>query len=74
MEIPRYEAAPRGVTPENAYEQNYAMLLELMGRINGRLATKRRSDVPMRLIRLSVPVSIFVTYPRSLADVTPTLS
>ncbi len=46
MERPRYEAAPRGVTPENAYEQNYDMLLELMGRINGRLATKRRSDLP----------------------------
>lgn len=46
MESPRYEAAPRGVTPENAYEQNYAMLLELMGRINGRLATKRRTDLP----------------------------
>jgi hypothetical protein len=46
MERPPYEAAPRGVTPENAYEQNYALLLELMGRINGCLATKRRTDVP----------------------------
>jgi hypothetical protein len=46
MEHPSYEVAPRGVTPEHAYEQNYAMLLELMGRINGRLATKRRSDLP----------------------------
>ena len=46
MERPRYEAAPHGDTPEHAYEQNYAQLLELMGRINGRLATKRRSDLP----------------------------
>jgi hypothetical protein len=46
MESPRYEAAPLGVTPENVYEQNYAMLLELMGRINGSLATKRRTDLP----------------------------
>jgi hypothetical protein len=46
MERPRYEAASPGDTPENVYEQNYAMLLELMGRINGRLATKRRSDLP----------------------------
>ena len=46
MERTRYEAAPHGDTPENAYEQNYALLLELMGRINGRLATKRRTDMP----------------------------
>jgi hypothetical protein len=46
MERPRYEAAPHSDTPENAYEQNYALLLELMGRINGRLATKRRTDMP----------------------------
>ncbi len=46
MERPQYEAAPDGTTPEPAYEQNYAQILELMGRINGRLATKRRSDVP----------------------------
>ena len=46
MERPRYEATPHGDTPENAYEQNYALLLELMGRINGRLATKSRTDVP----------------------------
>ncbi len=46
MERPRYEAAPRGITPEDAYEQNYALLLELMGRINGCLASKRRTDVP----------------------------
>lgn len=46
MERPRYEAAPQGATPEDAYEENYAVLLELMGRINGCLATKRRTDVP----------------------------
>jgi hypothetical protein len=46
MEQPRYEAAPRGMTPETYYEQNYALLLELLGRINGRLATKRRTDLP----------------------------
>jgi hypothetical protein len=46
MDTPRHEVAPRGVTPENAYEQNYALLMELMGRINGRLATKCRTDVP----------------------------
>ncbi len=46
MERPRYEAAPHGDTPEHAYEQNYALLLDLMGRINGRLATKRRTDLP----------------------------
>jgi hypothetical protein len=46
MERPPYEAAPRDSTPEDAYEQNNALLLELMGRINGRLATKRRTDLP----------------------------
>ena len=46
MENPSHEVAPRGVTPENAYERNYALLLELMGRINGRLAAKRRTDFP----------------------------
>jgi hypothetical protein len=46
MESHLYEAAPHGDTPENAYEQNHALLLELMGRINGRLATKRRTDMP----------------------------
>jgi hypothetical protein len=46
MERPRYEAAPRGITPEDAYEQNYAQLLELMGRINGCIATKRRTELP----------------------------
>jgi hypothetical protein len=46
MENPSHEVAPHGVTPENAYEQNYALLLELMGRINGHLATKRRTDLP----------------------------
>jgi len=46
MDNPSHEVAPRGVTPEHAYEQNYAPLLELMGRINGCLATKRRTDWP----------------------------
>ena len=46
MDTPRHEVAPRGVTPENAYEQNYALLMELMGRINGRLAAKYRTDLP----------------------------
>lgn len=46
MERPQYEAAPHGMTPEDAYEQNYAIILELMGRINGRLASKCRSDLP----------------------------
>ncbi len=46
MERPQYEAAPDGATPEHAYEQNYAVILELMGRINGRLASKRRVDLP----------------------------
>ena len=34
------------LTPEDAYEQNYATLLELMGRIDGRLASKRRNEQP----------------------------
>ena len=46
MENLRYEVSPSHATPREAYEQNYAELLELMGRINGRLATKRRTDVP----------------------------
>jgi hypothetical protein len=46
MEHPSHEVAPRGDTPENSYEQNYAQLLDLMGRINGRLAAKRRTDQP----------------------------
>jgi hypothetical protein len=46
MEHPRHEVAPRGDTPENSYEQNYAILLDLMGRINDRQATKRRTDLP----------------------------
>jgi hypothetical protein len=46
MENHSHEIVPRGVTPENAYKQNYALLLELMGRINGRLSTKYRTDQP----------------------------
>ncbi len=46
MERHPYEAEPHDGTPEDAYEQNYAAILELMGRINGRLATKRRTDRP----------------------------
>jgi len=46
MENPHYEAAPRGVTPENAYEQNHATLLMLMGRINGLLAANYRTNRP----------------------------
>ena len=46
MENPSHEVAPHGGTPENAYEQNYALLLELMGRINGRLSAKYRADLP----------------------------
>jgi len=33
-------------TPQEAYEQNYAAILDLMGRINARLATKRRVEKP----------------------------
>ena len=33
-------------TPEDAYEQNFEATLELMGRINARLAGKRRIDRP----------------------------
>jgi len=33
-------------TPEEAYELNYAATLELMGRINARLAAKRRFEKP----------------------------
>ena len=33
-------------TPEEAYEQNYAAILDVMGRINARLAVKRRVEKP----------------------------
>jgi hypothetical protein len=32
--------------PQEAYEQNYAAILDLMGRINARLAGKRRVEKP----------------------------
>ena len=35
---------PAQPTPEDVYEQNYAIILEFMGRINGRLAIKRRTE------------------------------
>ena len=46
MENLRYEVSPSHATPREAYEQNYAELLELMGRINGRLSAKYRADQP----------------------------
>ena len=46
MEKLSYEVSPSHATPREAYVQNYAELLELMGRINGRLAAKYRTDVP----------------------------
>ena len=46
MEHLRYEASPSHATPREAYEQNYAELLELMGRINGRLSAQYRADQP----------------------------
>ena len=33
-------------SPDVAYEQNYATVLDLMGRINAQLAAKRRNDQP----------------------------
>jgi hypothetical protein len=33
-------------TPQEAYEQNCAVLLELMGSINGRLSADYRNDRP----------------------------
>jgi hypothetical protein len=41
-----YEPSPSHATPREAYEQNHTELLELMGRINGRLAAKYRTDLP----------------------------
>jgi hypothetical protein len=35
---------PTQPTPEDVYEQNYALILDFMGRINGLLATKRRTE------------------------------
>ncbi len=46
MENLRYEVSPAHATPREAYEQNYGELLELMGRINGRLSTQYRTDQP----------------------------
>ena len=46
MENLRYEVSPSHATPREAYEQNYAELLELMGRINGRLSAQYRADQP----------------------------
>jgi hypothetical protein len=37
---------PAQPTPEDAYEQNYAAMLDCMGRINARLAAKRRVEKP----------------------------
>jgi hypothetical protein len=33
-------------TPEEAYELNYAAMLDCMGRVNARLAAKRRVEKP----------------------------
>ena len=46
MEDLRHEASPSHATPREAYEQNHHELLELMGRINGRLSAKYRTDLP----------------------------
>ncbi len=46
MERLRYEASPSHATAREAYEQNHSELLELMGRINGRLSAKYRTDLP----------------------------
>ena len=46
MEHLNPEASPSHATPKEAYEQNHYELLELMGRINGRLASKYRTDLP----------------------------
>ena len=46
MENLRYEVSPSHATPRESYEQNYGELLALMGRINGRLSAKYRTDQP----------------------------
>lgn len=46
MERPRYEADPTVIDINAAYEQNHAMLLDLMGRINSRLSANYRADRP----------------------------
>ena len=45
MENISHESPPT-TNPAESYEQNYTALLDIMGRINGRLATKRRTDLP----------------------------
>jgi hypothetical protein len=44
MKPPSHESSP--ATPQEAYEQNHRELVELMGRINARLAAKYRLDQP----------------------------
>jgi hypothetical protein len=46
MENLHREHSPSHATAREAYEQNHTELLELMGRINSRLAAKYRTDQP----------------------------
>ena len=46
MEHLNPEASPSHATPREAYDQNHAELLDLMGRINARLSAKYRTDLP----------------------------
>ena len=46
MEKLSYEVSLSHDTAKEAYEQNHTELLELMGRINGRLSAKYRNDSP----------------------------
>jgi hypothetical protein len=46
MEKPSHEASPSHATPKEAYEQNYADIIQYLGRITAKEASNFRSEQP----------------------------
>jgi hypothetical protein len=46
MENLRYEASPSHATPREAYEQNYAEIIQYLGRITAKEASNFRTEQP----------------------------
>ncbi len=46
MENLRYEASPSHATPREAYEQNYAEIIQYLGRITAKEASNFRNEQP----------------------------
>jgi len=70
MEHLSHEASPSHATPREAYEQNHSELRELMGRINGRLAAKYRTDQPRGWEHVGAQVEVLAML-RGVAEFRP---